>query len=458
MTGMIQRGRELFARALPHPSLAKDVLRLATPVTLGMLTFTLLSIVDTAMLGHLGAVPLAAAGVAGVLFFAVVFPISSMSVGTQTLVARRFGEGNMHECGAVLNTGMVLSLAIGLTLLVTASWLTAIIAPMTSNDFQVREAGAVYLYYRLLGAPFMLLNAIGLGFFAGIGKTKHQLIGSLCITATNIVLDYWLIYGKAGFPRLEVQGAAIASSIALGVGTIYYLLILALPGYRRIYGTFRSPWFASRWLRPMLRLSSPILAQRILANGAWAVFFLIVARIGTVELAATNVIRSIYHLSIMIAIGLGVASAALIGQNLGANNPDKAERLAWESVKLATYAMIVIGLLFLVVPGAVFRIYTADPLVISTGRLALMLLGLVQIFAGVALVLSQSLQGAGNTRYVMMAEVACVVLYLPTVYVLGRHTSLGLIGAWTGEYVYWIVLSAAMVVKFRTGSWKTIKL
>jgi MATE family multidrug resistance protein len=458
MTGMLQRVKELCARALPHPSLAKDVLRLATPVTLGMLTFTLLSIVDTAMLGHLGSVPLAAAGVAGVLFFAVVFPISSMSVGTQTLVARRFGEGNMNECGAVLNTGMVLSLAIGLALLVTASWLTAIIAPMTSNDLQVREAGAIYLYYRLLGAPFMLLNAIGLGFFAGIGKTKHQLIGSLCITATNIVLDYWLIYGKAGFPRLEVKGAAIASSIALGVGTIYYLLILALPSYRRIYGAFRSPWFASRWLRPMLRLSSPIIAQRILANGAWAVFFMIVARIGTVELAATNVIRSIYHLSIMIAVGFGVASAALIGQNLGANNPDKAERLAWESVKLTTYAMIVIGLLFLVVPGAVFKIYTADLLVISTGRLALMLLGLVQIFAGVALVLSQSLQGAGNTRYVMMAEVACVALYLPTVYVLGRHTSLGLIGAWTGEYVYWIVLSVAMVVKFRTGSWKTIKL
>jgi Na+-driven multidrug efflux pump len=132
--------------------------------------------------------------------------------------------------------------------------------------------------------------------------------------------------------------------------------------------------------------------------------------------------------------------------------------LAWESVKLATYAMIAIGLLFLGLPGFVFRIYTIDPAVISAGRLPLMFLGLVQVFAGVALVLSQSLQGAGNTRYVMRAEIACVLVYLPTVYVLGLRTPLGMLGAWIGEYVYWIALAAAMVWKFRSGTWKTIKL
>jgi Na+-driven multidrug efflux pump len=87
-----------------------------------------------------------------------------------------------------------------------------------------------------------------------------------------------------------------------------------------------------------------------------------------------------------------------------------------------------------------------------------MLLGLVQVFAGFALVLSQSLQGAGNTRYVMGVEFMCVLLYLPTVYLLGLRTPLGLVGAWIGEYVYWIVLAIAMAAKFRTGSWKTIKL
>ncbi len=87
-----------------------------------------------------------------------------------------------------------------------------------------------------------------------------------------------------------------------------------------------------------------------------------------------------------------------------------------------------------------------------------MLLGPIQAFAGFALVLSLSLQGAGNTRYVMVVEILCILLYLPTVYFLGLHTSLGLVGAWTGEYIYWVILAIAMVWKFRTGSWKTIKL
>jgi multidrug resistance protein, MATE family len=328
--------RRLRSAILPHPALSGDVLRLATPVTLGMLTFTLLSIVDTAMLGRLGSTPLAAAGVAGVLYFAVVFPISALSVGVQCLVARRFGEDRRALCGQVLNTGLVLCVALGLPLVLAAPWLARLIAPLASNDPQVVDAAAAYLHYRLLGSSFMLFNAAAGGFFAGTGRVRHQLAGSIAITAANILLDYALIFGRAGFPRLEVEGAAIASTIALGVGTLYYAIVLALPDYRARFGTLSRPWFVSAWLRPMIRLSTPILAQRAVSNTSWSLFFAIVARIGTIELAATNVIRSIYHLSIMIAVGLGIASAALVGQNLGANKPERAEQLAWESVKLVT--------------------------------------------------------------------------------------------------------------------------
>jgi len=445
-----------FARLLPRRELSREVLRLATPVTLGTLSFTLLSIVDTAMLGHVGALPLAASGVAGVFFFSLVFPVASISVGTQTLVARRFGEERHELCGQVLNTSLAAALLFGVLFAGASVGLARILAPITSNDPLVRDASAVYLQYRFLGAPFMLLNSVALGFFAGIGRTKHQLAGSVLITGANIVLDYLLIFGKAGFPQLGIQGAAIASSIALGLGTVYYLTIVALPSYRAEFGAYRHPWIAPQWLAPMVRLSLPILAQRILSNGAWAIFFTIVARIGTIELAATNVIRSVIHLSIMIAVGLGIASAALIGQNLGAGKPEHAERLAWESARLATYAMVVVGAIFILIPGLVYRIYTSDPTVIATGRVPLILLGFVQIFVGIALVFSQSLQGAGNTRYVMLVEFACVCVYLPTVYGLGLHTSLGLVGAWTGEYIYWLVLAAAMFWKFRQGTWKSI--
>ena len=449
--------RSALARLFPQRGLSREVLRLATPVTLSTLTFTLLTVVDTAMLGRLGAVPLAAAGVAGVLFFAITFPISGLSVGVQALAARRFGEGNEAHCGQVLNMGVGLCLALGVPLVLGAPWLARTIAPLSSNDPEVLASGTVYLHYRFLGAAFMLLNFTARGFFAGIGKTGHQLSGSILITVTNILLDYLLIFGHGGFPKLGVQGAALASTIASGAGTLYYLAVVVLgPGYRRRFAVLRPPLFVSQWLRPIVRLSVPVFAQRLVSNGAWSVFFLIVARIGTVELAASNVIRSIYHLTIMVGVGLGTAASALVGQHLGSVKPDRAERLAWEAVKLASWTMALLGILFLAAPGAVFRIYTNDLSVTEAGRLPLMLLGFVQAFAGIALVLSQALQGAGNTRYVMVVELFCVACYLPTVYFLGLRTPLGLVGAWTGEYVYWLLIATAMVWKFRTGTWKTI--
>jgi len=433
------------------------VIRLAYPVVLGSLSFTLLNMVDTMMLGRLGSLPLAASGIAGVLFFAVVFPLSSISVGTQALTARRFGEGSEPQCGQVLLAGLVLALFIGCPLVASAPWIARFIAPILSPDTEVVALGKTYLLYRLFGAVFLFLNWVFRGFYAGIGETRQQMIASIIITGTNIVLDYLLIFGKGGFPRWEIKGAAIASTLALALGTVYFVAVTLAPRHRqRFLASLPSPSIR-RWARPILRLSLPVIGQRGASHISWFLFFWVVARIGTSALAASNVIRSIYHLSIMLAVGLGTASAALVGQSLGAEKPDQAERLAWETTKLAAYSMTAVGLLFLLVPDWIFLIYTSDPEVITVGRLPLRLLGLVQAFAGIAIVLSESLQGAGNTRFVMFAELLiCAGLYLPSVYGLGLKSPLGLLGAWIAEYLYWGALAALMVRKFRQGDWKRI--
>jgi MATE family multidrug resistance protein len=440
-----------------HRDDTRRVLQLAYPIVLGSLSVTLLSVVDTAMLGRLGPAPLASSGVAGVLFFAVAFPLSAIGVGVQTLTARRFGEGNAEQCGRVTNAGVVLALLLGIPMTIAAPWLARSVGPVLSDDPQVVALGTVYLHYRLFGAGFMFINWVFRGFFAGIGETRHQMIASVLITATNVLFDFFLIFGHAGFPRMGIQGAGIASSIALFVGTLYFLSAVLSPRYRRRFACLQHPVLSRRWTVPIVRLSLPVVVQRLIGHGSWFVFFTVVARIGTVELAATNVIRSIYHLSFMLAAGLGTAAAALVGQNLGAHRPERAERLAWEATKLASYAMAAVGLLFIVIPDWVFRIYTADPTVMAAGRSPLAFLGVVQAFAAVGIVLAQSLQGAGNTRFVMATElVVCASLYLPLVYVLGLRTPLGLIGAWTGEYFYWAARAAIMTWKFRRGTWKRI--
>jgi len=449
---------KILRRMRPHPVRVRKVIRLAYPVALGMISITLLNVVDTAMLGRLGSTPLAAAGISGVAYFAIVFSIAGIGIGVQTLTARRCGEGELLQCGQVLNAGIMLALLAGIPLVLASGAIAQGLSPFLSQHGDVVSLGAIYMRYRFLGAVFLLLNMVYRGFYNGIGDTKQQLVSAIIVTVSNILLDYALIFGNLGSPKMGIAGAAIASSLATAFGSAYFLGISLMPKYREVYRLYRHFVHALSRIQPIVRLSLPVMGQRLMSNGSFFVFFSIVARIGTLELAASNIIRSVIGLSIMPAIGIGVAAMTLVGQNLGAKKPDEAEVFAWDAAKLAAYLMAAVGLLFVAFPRFIFMIYTSDPAVIALGRIPLVFLGLTQAFGGISLVLEQSLQGAGNTRYVMLAEVlVCSLFYLPVAYLLGIRAHLGITGAWLGELVYWIMMSSLMAAKFRTGTWKSIK-
>lgn len=442
-----------------HPGRSRDVIHLAYPVALGMVSITLLSVVDTAMLGWLGPVPLAAAGIASVAFFAIVFSLGGIGVGVQTLTARRYGEGNLEQSGEVLNAGLLLALTGGLPLVVASPWLSRLIAPFLSPNSEVVRLGEIYLRYRFFGGAFFFLELVFGGFFNGVGDTKQQLVFAILVTAVNILLDYLLIFGHAGLPRMGVAGAAIASTIATALGVVYLVAVSLSRRYRTRFSPYRHLARALPKVLAILRLSVPAMAQRFISNGSFFLFFAIVARIGTLELAASNVIRSVLELSIMPAIGIGIAAATLVGQNLGAKRPDEAEVFAWEAAKLAAYLMAAVGLLFVAFPKGIFSLYTNDPVVIALGRLPLVLLGATQVLGGVGIVIGQSLQGAGNTRFIMLVELAiCGLLYLPTAYLLGVQCRLGIVGAWSGEFAYWSALALLTGWKFHQGRWKEIRI
>ncbi len=452
------RFSRLVTRMKPNPVRVRKLIHLAYPVSLGMISITLLNVVDTAMLGRLGSTPLAAAGISGVAYFAIIFSVAGIGIGVQALTARRYGEKELLQCGQVLNAGIILALITGIPFILASGRIADFLSPVLSNQKDVAELGVTYLRYRFLGSVFLLLNMVYRGFYNGLGDTKQLLVSAVTATVSNILLDYLLIFGHLGFPKMGIAGAAIASTLATGLGSLYLVTISLLGKYRLIYGLYSDFTHSISRARPIIHLSLPVMGQRLISNGTFFVFFSIVARIGTLELAASNIIRSVLGLSIMPAIGIGVAAMTLVGQKLGAKKPSQAEVFAWDAAKLAAYLMAIIGLFFVLFPRAIFMIYTNDAQVIALGKTPLIFLGLTQAFGGVSLVLEQSLQGAGNTRFVMLAEVlAGLLLYLPVAYLLGIRTSLGVTGAWLAELVYWSTLAFLMAAKFRTGTWKAIR-
>jgi len=207
------------------------VWRLAYPIILGNLSQILLGVVDTAMLGRLSPAALAAAGIGTVAYFLVISTLGALSVGTQALTARRHGERNFVQCGQVLDNSFMLALILGGIFTLSSPWLARSLSPALESGPEMGRLLGEYMEYRFYGAAFALCNLAFAGFFNGIGRTKVRMTAAIIRTATNVLLDWLLIFGQFGFPELGVKGAAIASTLATALAFLYYIGVSLGRGY-----------------------------------------------------------------------------------------------------------------------------------------------------------------------------------------------------------------------------------
>lgn len=442
-----------------NSELSRKVWKLAYPIILANLSLTLLNVVDTAMLGRLSPAALAAAGIGGVVYLTVVATLGALSLGTQVLTARRHGEKEMARCGQALDNSLALALILGGVFTFLSPWLAHFLPPYLESGTTMGRLLGTYIQYRFYGVIFVLLNLAFGGFFNGIGRTKVRMNAAIIIAASNILLNYLLIFGKLGFPQLGVQGAALASTLATALATIYYLAISLRQRYRSKYGYLRPVNIALSQMGKIGRLSLPLMIRMLVGMGGFLVFFRIIGRIGTLELAASNILRSLNSISYMVGAALGAAATTLVGQNMGAERYGRAEASGWEAVKLGMMAMGALGVLFILVPMPIMRIYTDDLEVIHVGVTILRILGVAQIFNAIGTVLSPALIGAGDMHFILGVEIGnTCFLYLPLAWFLGVHSGFGITGAWSAEVIYVLLYALMMAIRFRGGRWKEIRI
>ncbi|MDP8237501.1 MAG: MATE family efflux transporter [Candidatus Hatepunaea meridiana] len=438
--------------------LSIEVWKLAGPVVLGMISQMLMNVVDTAMVGRLNAAALAATGLGGMLSWLVLGTLGGLSMGIQAITARRFGEGDKEAAGRVLDNGLLIAFIVGIICTVFFSQGMSRLFQIFSEDPVVVAAGSGYMFYRLLGGlPFMLISAHK-GFFNGISKTKLHMRVMILNNVLNVALNYALIFGKFGFPRMEVHGAGLATTLATIAGAVYFLLIALNHNKRKTFKYYRLNNLDFPVCSGIIKLAVPSGLQVLLAMTGYSVFAAIAARIGTVELAATNVCITIWSLTYLPGAGLGVAAASLIGQKLGEGNPAKAEAYGWESARMGIIVMGMIGITFILIPAQIFKIFTNDATVIQTGIIPLRILGMVQVFDATGMVLSQALQGAGMNKWVLKIELLMSwCFFIPCTYLIVIVFGLGLNVAWIVLSVYLTLYGTIITAKFAGGKWKTVK-
>jgi len=445
---------------LPQKRYAGRILKVASPAIAGMSSQMVVSIVDTAMVGRLEAseIALAAMGLGVLATWTLTSFFSSLGNGTHILVARRFGQGKMTEAGIVLNNSLLLSFFVGSVFGVLGFFYAFEAIDVFSSDQGVSLLAADYIKYRSIGLPFFLLAVSYRGFFYGIGHTNMFMFSALITYVLNIVFNYLLIFGNLGFPRMGVAGAGLAASIGMIAGWVFFIGVTFFPQYRRKYKYYDLLALGRRYLEPILRISLPVSFQNILILFGFLVFVAITGVIGTLQQAATQVVITSLYISFMPCFGFGIATQTLVGNALGNNNPSEAYRYGVETAKLGTIFTFCVGLVFVLVPDAVLYVITNNETVIEVARPLLRLAGVAQVAYGSGIIVANALQAAGDTLYVMYLEIITHwIIFLPVSFLLGVTLDLGIVGAWTGLPLYIALYTTVGWMKFRSGSWKSIK-
>jgi MATE family multidrug resistance protein len=288
----------------------REVSALAFPVALSMLSQTMMWLVDTSFLGRLGTVEQGAAGFAGNCVWLLLSLFYSLSTGVNIFVAQYHGAQTPTRCGLVTWQGLYLSLFAWLPLLVCGLYARQLVQFIGLSP-ALLEPAATYMRLRLLGALPALCSFTLLGFFRGIGDMLTPLWVTALTNSLNVVLDYLLIFGHAGFPPLGVAGAAWATVLSTAVGSLLYFGLFWQRGRRQ--------GLLAQWLEPftrreawrLLRVSLPVGFQGMLESSAWTLFTVFVARLGAVEAAAHQIALSVLSLAYMLAFGVAIAATTL---------------------------------------------------------------------------------------------------------------------------------------------------
>lgn len=486
--------------------LSRTIVELAAPVVLAMLTQTGINLVDTIMVGRLSAnysiAGQSAIGYSLILLWAVGGFLSSIQVGTQAIVARRYGEGNLAAAGQALTNSLAIAFLLGTIVSIGAYLAMPFVFPLIDKNPNVVALGTEYAGYRMLGVLSMVATVSYKSFFDGISQTYVHMVAAIVMNVANLILNWVLIFGVGPIEPMYVGGAGLGSLISTYIGLLVMMIWSFAPKVRRDYRPYAISNMNSRVLASIISVSIPSGTATVFVMSGFGLFITIVglldARNATdmvahiplydaavhntlaqvrnsalwsdpflnavtnrppIYTSATKIIMDTMSLSFMSMIALGTATASLVGQSLGAEKPELAVRYGWTSVQIGGACMVVFGALAFVFPDWFVSVFNSDPAVIEAGRSSLRLMSISAIFIAVGLILAQALFGAGYSRYVMWVEVTLhIVCLVPLAYVLGLVLDFGLLGIWSAAFAYIFFLAAAMAWKFWEGGWKNVML
>jgi MATE family multidrug resistance protein len=446
----------------------REILALAAPTILTMLSQTLMWTVDTALLGRVNSVSLAAAGLGGILTWATYSLFNNLSRITGTFVSQAHGRDDHENVAHYAWQGVYIALFTGV-ILQTLGFFSYTVLPWTRNPADVQELTYIYIKWRSMSAVFTQLIFAIMGFFQGRKDVKVPMYAGIIGNAVNLVLDVWLIFGWTGFelagrtwlavPAMGVKGAAIGTSVGTFLNAVALICWAMAPRLRQKYQIHRLRPPEWRAISNMVRVGLPSALEGFIDMGGFLMFTIFVGTTGAVQLAASQITIQLLSFSFMPLWGLTTAASVLTGNWIGSGQPDTAAHYGRQTYKVGTYYSLILAMVIVLLRHEIFKVFTNDPEILALGAGLAISAAIFQYFDGIRMLSSGILQGSGDTRFTML--VTLIVMwggFIPLTWYLIVARDGNVIAAWYGASVCYLAQGVMMWRRFRSGKWKKIEI
>jgi len=435
-------------------SLGRAIVLLAVPMVLEMCMESLFGVVDVFWVAHLGADAITTVGLTETCMMVLYVIALGLGMGATALVARRIGEKDEAAAGLVAVQAIVVGLLIAaVTALAGFASAPSLLRLMGGSEDVVR-IGAGYTRMMFAGSATIFLLFLINAVFRGAGDAATAMRALWIANIVNIGLNPCLIFGVGPFPRLGVTGSAVGTTIGRGIGVLFQLWILTSARSRLVIGARQVRLDLAVMLR-LVRLSLTAMFQYMVQMASWIGVVRIMAVFGSTAVAANTLAIRVIVFAILPSWGMSNAAATLVGQNLGAGKPDRAEKAVWRTGFYNMLFLGGIGLIFIAFAEKIIALFTGDPAVAPLAVTGLRVLSYGYISYSWGMVVTAAFNGAGDTKTPTVLNLFCFwVCQIPAAWLLAFHTSLGPRGVFFAVILGDTLLAISSILLFRRGRWK----
>ncbi len=416
--------------------------------------------VDVYVAGFISPEVQAAVGYVSLLYFFVIIIANAISIGTVALVSRAIGAGDFQRALNVARQSLIFGCLVSVVLTLIGFFLSREIVAAAGFPEKIREISETLLriFSIALGANYLLIISSSL--FRASGDIRHPLFTMFIVSVVNILGEFVLVFGWFSFPPLGYAGIGIATAVAVTLGMGINLILFSGTRWRSIY---KGSWALSlETMKKIIDISWPAAMLQIAWNAGTIILFNFLGRLGEASITAMAAISNGLRIEALIflpAFALNMSAAVLTGQNLGAGNPDRAERVVWRISAAGVAILSALAIAVFLQAEAFAALVAKDPAVLAETASYLRINMIAQPFIALNLSISGGLQGAGDTRGTMwVIIIAMWLIRLPIAYGLAFPLGFGATGVWWAMVISMVIQSVFMAGRFHSGKWKYLKL